>query len=98
MLTNVLDTVRKFDENPYGGFYTQDQIRDIVKYAADRFITVIPEIEMPGHATPALAAYPYLGCVGKDYKVTTLYGIPGRRVLRPEKTARSVSSRMYSAR
>ena len=75
LLTNVLDTVRKFDENPYGGFYTQDQIRDIVKYAADRFITVIPEIEMPGHATAALAAYPYLGCVGKDYKVTTLYGI-----------------------
>ena len=75
LLTNVLDTVRKFDENPYGGFYTQDQIRDIVKYAADRFITVIPEIEMPGHATAALAAYPYLGCVGKDYQVTTLYGI-----------------------
>lgn len=82
LLTNVLDTVRKFDENPYGGFYTQDQIRDIVKYAADRFITVIPEIEMPGHATAALAAYPYLGCVGKDYKVTTPLRHSGRRVLR----------------
>ena len=66
---------RKYDERPYGGYYTQDQIRDIVQYASDRFITVIPEIEMPGHATAALAAYPYLGCIGKDYKVATLYGI-----------------------
>jgi hexosaminidase len=46
----------------YGGFYTQDQIREIVKYASDRFITVIPEIEMPGHASAAIAAYPQLSC------------------------------------
>ncbi len=45
----------------YGGFYTQDDIRDVVKYAAARHITVVPEIEMPGHATAALAAYPQLG-------------------------------------
>lgn len=76
LLSHVyFDPERKYDEHPYGGYYTQDQIRDIVQYAADRFITVIPEIEMPGHATAALAAYPYLGCIGKDYKVATLYGI-----------------------
>lgn len=46
----------------YGGFYTQEQVKEIVKYAADRFITVIPEIEMPGHGSAAIAAYPYLSC------------------------------------
>ncbi len=46
----------------YGGYYTQDQVKEIVKYAADRFITVIPEIEMPGHSSAAIAAYPYLSC------------------------------------
>lgn len=52
----------KYDGKPYGGFYTQDEAREIVKYAADRFITVIPEIEMPGHAQAALASYPFLSC------------------------------------
>ncbi|WP_346239541.1 beta-N-acetylhexosaminidase [Niabella insulamsoli] len=46
----------------YGGFYTQEQVKEIVKYAADRFITVVPEIEMPGHGSAAIAAYPYLSC------------------------------------
>ena len=50
------------DSTRYGGFYTQDQIKEVVKYAADRFITVIPEIEMPGHASAAIAAYPQLSC------------------------------------
>jgi hexosaminidase len=50
------------DNKPYGGFYTQEQVKDIVKYAADRFITVIPEIELPGHASAAIAAYPQLSC------------------------------------
>ena len=50
------------DNTPYGGFYTQDQIKDIVKYASDRFIEVIPEIEMPGHSSAAIAAYPQLSC------------------------------------
>ncbi|MEP6616233.1 MAG: family 20 glycosylhydrolase [Ginsengibacter sp.] len=50
------------DNTPHGGFYTQDEIRDVVKYAADRFITIIPEIEMPGHASAAIAAYPDLSC------------------------------------
>lgn len=50
------------DNTRYGGYYTQDQIREVVKYAADRFITVIPEIELPGHASAAIAAYPELSC------------------------------------
>ena len=65
----------EYDNTPYGGFYTQDQIRDIVKYAADRFITVIPEIEMPGHASAALASYPYLGCKGEGYVVPSTWGV-----------------------
>ena len=63
------------DHIKYCGFYTQKQVREVVKYAADRFITVIPEIEMPGHATAALAAYPYLGCTGGPYQVQTLFGV-----------------------
>lgn len=50
------------DNTRYGGYYTQEQVKDIVKYAADRYITVIPEIEMPGHASAAIAAYPQLSC------------------------------------
>ena len=50
------------DNMRYGGFYTQEEIKEIVKYAADRFITVIPEIEMPGHSSAAIAAYPELSC------------------------------------
>ncbi len=59
----------------YGGFYTQDQCREIVRYAAERFITVVPEIEMPGHSMAALAAYPGLGCTGGPYKVTGVWGV-----------------------
>jgi len=54
------------DNTRYGGFYTQEQIKDIVKYAADRFITVVPEIEMPGHSSAAIAAYPYLSCFPEE--------------------------------
>ncbi len=59
----------------YGGFYTQDQCREIVKYAAERYITVVPEIEMPGHSSAALAAYPNLGCTGGPYKVKGTWGV-----------------------
>ena len=67
----------KYDGTPHGGFYTQEEMRDVVKYAAERYITVIPEIEMPGHACAALASYPELGCRGADYpyKVETRWGI-----------------------
>ncbi len=67
---------REMEGKPYGPyFYTQDEIRDIVKYAADRFVTVVPEIEMPGHAVAALTAYPELGCTGEQYRVRTIWGI-----------------------
>jgi hexosaminidase len=52
------------DETPYGGYYTQEEIRDIVAYAAARHITIVPEIDMPGHMLAALASYPELGCTG----------------------------------
>jgi hexosaminidase len=69
-------TPQQFDNTPYGGFYTQDQIREVVKYASDRFINVVPEIEMPGHALAALAAYPELSCdPEKTYKVGETWGV-----------------------
>jgi hexosaminidase len=64
------------DHIHYGGFYTQEQIKEVVKYAADRYITVIPEIEMPGHSMAALAAYPQLGTTPDSvYKVAQTWGI-----------------------
>ncbi len=64
----------KYDSIRYCGYYTQDDIKEIVKYAADRYITVIPEIEMPGHATAALASYPFLGCTKGPYEVMDTWG------------------------
>ena len=63
------------DGKPYGGFYTQDEAREIVAYAAERGITILPEIELPGHARAALTAYPELGCVGDNYELRTTWGI-----------------------
>lgn len=65
----------RYDGKPYGGFYTQDDVRAIVAYAAERYIEVIPEIDMPGHMLGALASYPQLGCRGKGYEVWTHWGI-----------------------
>lgn len=62
------------DTIPSGGFYTQNDIREIVTYASERFITVVPGIEMPGHALAALASYPELGCTGVPYEVATRWG------------------------
>ena len=59
----------------YGGFYTQAEIREIVKYAQERYITIIPEIDMPGHMVAALTAYPELGCTGGPYEVWPLWGV-----------------------
>src|SRR5690606_27606138 len=64
-----------FDSTRYGGFYTQEDIREVVAYATDRNIEVIPEIELPGHSTAALAAYPELGCGPGPYKVITRWGV-----------------------
>jgi hexosaminidase len=65
----------RFDDKRYGGYYTQSEIKDIVAYAQQRGITVIPEIEMPGHALAALAAYPQLGCTGGPYETARFWGI-----------------------
>ena len=65
----------KYDGQPYGGFYTQEEAKEIVAYAADRHITVIPEIDMPGHMQAALTAYPELGCTGGPYEVWKIWGI-----------------------
>ena len=59
----------------YGGFYTQEEIKEIVQYAAQRYITIIPEIDMPGHMLGALAAYPELGCTGGPYEVWGMWGV-----------------------
>jgi hexosaminidase len=66
---------RKFTGQPHGGFYTQDDVREVVKYAAYRGVTVIPEIEMPGHALAAIAAYPELGNTATQHEVQTYWGI-----------------------
>ena len=63
------------DGSKYGGYYTQDEIREIVKYASDRFITIIPEIEMPGHALAALASYPEFSCTGGPFEVANTWGV-----------------------
>jgi hexosaminidase len=63
------------DGKPYGGFYTQDEVREIVAHARSRYITVIPEIEMPGHSVAALAAYPELGCTNGPFEVSTIWGV-----------------------
>lgn len=65
----------KYDGKEYDGFYTQDQIRDIIAYAQQRFITIIPEIDLPGHQQAALATYPELGCTGGPYEVWTQWGV-----------------------
>ena len=64
-----------FDSEPHGGFYTQDDAREIVAYAKERFITVVPEIEMPGHALAAIAAYPELGVTGEPVEVGRRWGV-----------------------
>ena len=59
----------------YGGFYTQDDIREIIAYAQSRHVTVVPEIEMPGHSQAALASYPELSCTGGPHEVSTRWGV-----------------------
>ena len=66
---------QKFDNIRYGGYYTQEDIKEIVQYAKDRHINVVPEIEMPGHAVAAIAAYPELGCTGKAIEVEQKWGV-----------------------
>ena len=65
----------EYDNTPYGGFYTQEEAREIVEYAQERYITVIPEVDLPGHMLAALAAYPELGCTGGPYEVCPNWGV-----------------------
>jgi hexosaminidase len=75
LIGHYSDQPQKYDGKEYGGYYTQEQVKDIVKYAGDRQIDVIPEIEMPGHSVAAISAYPELGCTGKQIDVATKWGI-----------------------
>ncbi len=65
----------KFDTLRYGGYYSQEEIREVVSYANQRHITVVPEIEMPGHSVAAIAAYPFLSCTGKQIEVEKAWGV-----------------------
>ncbi|MDG4714935.1 beta-N-acetylhexosaminidase [Winogradskyella marincola] len=69
------DQPHQFDGKRYGGYYTQEEVKDVVQYAKARFVTVIPEIEMPGHAQAAIAAYPELGCTDEPVEVAKKWGV-----------------------
>ncbi len=73
--TQVGKNKNEYDGKPHGGFYTQNEIKEIVSYAQKRFITIIPEIDLPGHMMAALASYPEIGCAGKDYEVRKNWGV-----------------------
>jgi len=75
LIGHALERPQQFDDKKYGGYYTQDEIREVVQYAKDRHITIVPEIEMPGHALAALAAYPELSCTDGPHKVERAWGI-----------------------
>lgn len=75
LIGHAHDKPEKFDDIRYGDFYTQEEIKEVIQYAADRFVTIVPEIEMPGHAQAALAAYPELGCSGGPYETATKWGV-----------------------
>ena len=74
-LTEISAFRTEHDGTVYGGFYTQDDIREIVAYAAERQITIVPEIEMPGHCMATLAAYPELSCTGGPFEVPSVWGV-----------------------
>ena len=71
------DQPQRFDGKEYCGYYTQEEVKEVVEYAKKRFVTIIPEIEMPGHSLAALAAYPELGCTGGPYETGTYWGVFG---------------------
>jgi len=72
---HVRNKPQVYDGKPYGGFYSQDEVREVIAYAKSRFITVIPEIEMPGHALAVLATYPQLSCTGGPFEVGKKWGV-----------------------
>lgn len=73
--TVIGNNTSDYDDKPVSGYYTQDEVRDIVDYAARRHITIIPEIDLPGHMQAALAAFPSLGCTGGPYEVWRRWGV-----------------------
>jgi len=75
MIGHLNDEPRLYDGIPHGGYYTQTELKELVQYAADRHITIVPEIEMPGHVTALLAAYPELACSGSSFEVARDWGI-----------------------
>lgn len=75
LIGHYSNTPIRYDGKEYGGYYTQEDIKEIVEYAKQRYIKIIPEIEMPGHASAALAAYPQLGCRDEKYETATTWGI-----------------------
>ena len=75
MVGHSEDKPRKYDGIRHGGYYSQEQLKDLVSYAQEHFITIVPEIELPGHSTAALAAYPELTCFPKTFQVTPDYGV-----------------------
>lgn len=78
----------KYDGTPYGGFYTQEQIKDVIAYAQRRYVTIVPEIEMPGHSVAILAAYPELACKPGPYETWTKWGVNEDIVCPTEPTIR----------
>ena len=82
----VRDTLHApFDRRRHGGFYTQDDVREVVAYATERFVTIVPEIEMPGHAQAAVSAYPWLGNFGDTIRPWTMWGVTNY-ILNPSDT------------
>lgn len=75
LIGHYRDQPHKFDGEKYGGYYTQEEIKEVVAYAQERSVTVIPEIELPGHSQAALSAYPELGCTDNPIDVGTIWGV-----------------------
>ena len=75
LIGSYMNKPERYDGTRYGGFYTQEQIKEVVEYAKERFVTVVPEIEMPGHALAALAAYPELASTKGPFEVGTRWGV-----------------------
>lgn len=75
VIGHMSNAPHQFEKQKHGGFYTQEQVKDVVAYAAERHVTIVPEIEMPGHAQAAIAAYPWLGCFGDTMTVWPLWGV-----------------------
>jgi hexosaminidase len=82
---HLRDKPLKYDGKRHGGFYTQDDIREVVAYAAERHITIVPEIDMPGHMQAAIAAYPELGCTTNRLPVKVEWGV-NKNILNPEES------------